>query len=287
MKRLNKPNIDSAEVYAACIAGISDAGLANKFHGAREQVLLYFRHCEVLAETHLLFSLPASTWGDNAQMVLAGVTKGEFVDLYKNYMANRSKPARKYYDKIIMTAPLGKCPLCGFGQASTLDHFLSKSRYPAFSVLCSNLIPSCTDCNKGKGSPVVTHESQILHPYFETSVVEQEPWLYAEVIESAPTTVRYFVFPPASWPEDLARRTANYLDQLDLARRFSIEAASEVAGLSTQLHELGADELRRDHLSEIARIERRERTNSWKAALYEALANSNWFLRGGYRNPQH
>jgi 5-methylcytosine-specific restriction endonuclease McrA len=132
------------------------------------------------------------------QQVLGGMTKSEFTDLYRVQMVGEGKPGRKYYDQLMMLAPLQKCPYCGFGQASTLDHFLSKARYPAFSVLSTNLVPACTDCNKGKGASAVTQEIQTLHPYFEQDVIETEPWLYAEVIECAPPAARYFVQPPSS-----------------------------------------------------------------------------------------
>lgn len=219
--------------------------------------------------------------------MLAGITKKEFVDLYKVQMVDEGKPGRTYYDRLMMLAPLGKCPFCGFGQVSTLDHFLSKARYPAFSVLCSNLVPACTDCNKGKGASVVTEDTQMLHPYFDGDIVETEPWLFAEVIESAPATVRFFVQPPDSWPRDLTQRISNYFSALNLARRFAVEAASELAGLADMLDELETLDLKQAHLSMVARVERKNRKNSWKAALYESLAESDWFQGGGFRNSSH
>lgn len=287
MKRLNHLAAHSAEVFDSCIAGIDDPALAGKFMAARAEVLACFEEYDQRAGAHQLFSFMASDWGNETQHVLAGMTKKEFVDLYSKQMVGEGKPGRQYYDRLMMLAPLGKCPFCGFGQVSTLDHFLSKARYPAFSALPTNLVPACTDCNKGKGSQVVTEDVQILHPYFEGAIVETEPWLFAEVIESAPATVHYFVQTPDTWPEDLTRRINNYFSDLDLARRFAIEAATELSGLAGLLAELETRDLIHAHLSTMARVERRNRKNSWKAALYEAVAESGWFLDGGYRTPGH
>lgn len=287
MRRINKPIVDPAEVYDACASGIDDPALAGRFTIARDEVIARFQEYGLRAGTHQLFSFMASVRGNDSQQVLAGMTKKEFVDLYSKQMVGKRKPGRKYYDRLMMLAPLGKCPFCGFGQASTLDHFLSKACYPEFSVLSTNLVPACTDCNKGKGASVVTYNSQMLHPYFEGEIVETEPWLFAEVIESAPATVRYFVQPPDFWSADLAQRVANYFRDLDLARRFAIEAAAMIAGLAYQLDELETRDLRQAHLSWVARAERGNRKNSWEAALYEALAESDWFQVGGYRNPGH
>jgi hypothetical protein len=284
MKRLNKLGIDSADAYDACINGIDDPALAERFKAARAEVIATFKEYDLLASRHELFSLKSSNWGQDTQQVLGGMTKKEFVDLYSTHMVDKM-PGRTYYDRLMMLAPLGKCPFCGFGQVSTLDHFLSKSRYPAVSVLCSNLIPSCTDCNKGKGAPVVTRDTQILHPYFEEGIIETEPWLFAEVIESAPATIRYFVQSPDSWPKQLTQRVTNSFHDLNLAQRFGVEAATELSELGELLDELGTKEIRQAHLSTVARVERKNRKNSWKAALYEALAKSAWFVGDGYRKP--
>lgn len=287
MRRLNKPIIDPAEIYDACVSGITDPTLLGRFTTVRAEVIDNFQKYSLLASTHQLFSFITSSRGKGEQQVLAGMTKEEFVDLYSKQMVGEGKPGRKYYDRLMMLAPLGKCPLCGFGQVSTLDHFLSKARYPAFSILCANLVPACADCNKGKGASVVTQDTQMLHPYFEEAIVETEPWLFAEVIELVPATVRYFIQPPNFWPEGLSQRIANYFSNLNLARRFGVEAAAELAGLVDMLKELKTRDLVHAHLSLMARVERENRKNSWKAALYEALAESDWFQEGGYRNPGH
>lgn len=284
MKRISRPTADPAAIFDACTSGVSDAALAARLTSARQELLLRFAEYEHRATAHNLFSFAACSWGNEAQVVLAAVSKKDLMDLYSNQMVAGGKLGRKQYDSLIMRAPLGKCPFCGFGQASTLDHFLPKARYPAFSVLSFNLVPSCTDCNTGKGSTVLTPQNQILHPYFEDAVVETVPWLFSEVIESTPATVRYFVQPPPEWPENLTRRVINHFNDLELARRFGIEAASELAGLSGLLEALGTSEARRTHLSTVSRVERKSRTNSWRAALYDALADSVWYQDFGFQN---
>lgn len=282
MKRLGKLQVDYIEVYDACVRGIiNDPALAERFETARTDVIACFGEYDRLASAHQLFSFNASRHGDKAQHVLSGVSKGDFVKLYSDYMVGKESPGRIYYDRLMMLAPLGKCPLCGFGQVETLDHFISKARYPAFSVLCSNLLPACSSCNKEKGGSVLTEETQTLHPYFEDAIIESEPWLFAEVLETTPPTARYFVQPPSNWSPDLKRRIFNYFSDLKLARRFAVEAASEIVGLKALLDELESSEVRREHLQRVARVERRDRKNSWKAALYEALASSRWFQGDG------
>lgn len=284
MRRLGKPSLDHAEVLDACISEVHDAALAARFNSARPHLLAKFKDYEKCANAHTLFSFDACAWGNGAQTVLADMTKTELIDLYSDRMVSGGKLGRKHYDGLLMLAPLGKCPFCGFGQVSTLDHFLSKSRYPAFSVLSCNLVPSCADCNKGKSADVLTEASQILHPYFEDAVVETVPWLFSKLIESQPAAVLYFAQPPTDWPKDLISRVSNHFYDLKLAKRFGVEAASELAGLTGILNELKTSDARELHLLAVARAERRRLTNSWRAALYETLANSAWYKNDGFRN---
>lgn len=286
MRRLNKPNFDPAELLDACASAVNDAALAARFNAARPLMLAKFEDYENCASAHTLFSFDACAWGNGAQMILAGMTKLELMDLYSDHLVSNDKPGRRYYDHLMMLAPLGRCPFCGFGQVSTLDHFLAKARYPAFSVLSFNLVPSCSDCNKGKGAGVLTAATQMLHPYFEDALVETVPWLFSSLIESTPAAVIYFVKPPGDWSNDLITRVANHFQNFELARRFGVEAASELAGLVDILDELKTSVAREVHLLTIARVERKKRTNSWRAALYEALAKSDWYKNKGFRNTE-
>jgi hypothetical protein len=96
--------------------------------------------------------------------------------------------------------------------------------------------------------------------------------------------VQYFVSPPKDWPDTLKLRINNHFVDFDLSRRFSIEAASEIAGLSYHLEELKTLNARQLHLSTKALTERKIHVNSWQSALYDALANSYWYQECGFKN---
>lgn len=277
------PDFDPGVVYTSCVSGVPIADLAARFNAATVDFLALANLYENRARINELYLFPSSPWGNGAAVVLGELTKDELTALYTNYMARRDQPGRSYYDQIMSLAPLGKCPLCGFGQVSTLDHFLSKARYPTFSVLPVNLIPACSDCNKGKGSGVIDAQNQIPHPYFEEPRIETDTWLYATVIETSPATASFSVIPPDYWPQDLARRVVNYTHDINLTARFAIEAASELTSLSDILSQLGTSQQIHEYLVLITQVERSNRRNSWKAALYEALSESTWYREGDYR----
>lgn len=67
------------------------------------------------------------------------------------------KPARiRRY--LMSLANTGKCPICGIGQASTLDHYLAKTIYPTYAVTPYNLVPVCKDCNFAKSDSIMREE---------------------------------------------------------------------------------------------------------------------------------
>lgn len=283
MKRLAKPALDAGEVHAICVGGVTDQAVAARHQMASAEILRLSQLYDNRATVNQLHLFQAAEWGQNNQLVVGAVTKGDMTDLYTSQMVKRKMPARSYYDRLMLCAPLGKCPYCGFGQVSTLDHFLSKARYPSFSVLPFNLVPSCSDCNLGKGSGVIDANNQIPHPYYEVELIESEEWLFATVVETTPASVRYFARPPQTWPRDLAVRVENYFSELDLATRFAVEAASEMLSISDYLAQLPTYEMIGTHLQQMARVERQRSKNAWRAALYAALADSNWYLEDGWR----
>lgn len=285
MKRIKKPALKAIEVFDSCVAGVTSHDLVEKFSSSRITIEAQFERYDANAENHNLGAFPACAWGNDQQTIIGSLTKGELVNLYTSQMAEKTSLGRRFYDQLLLLAPLGICPFCGFGHASTLDHFLSKARYPAFSVLTTNLIPACKDCNTGKGSSISGPNGSIIHPYFEDDIIYKEAWLFAEVVETTPPTLRYFVNPPANWAVEIRNRIRNHFRSLNLAHRFSIQAASEIIEVGDLLRALESSDDRRAHLLTITKIERSARPNSWKAPMYEALSSSDWYLADGYQNP--
>lgn len=280
MRRLPPPTINSSEVYLACVNGTYNTTDAKAYIDASNSFETNATLYQNRAITHSLFKFTASKRGDDTQIAFGKFTKGNLTALYEKGLL-KSPQGRNFYDKLRASIPSGKCPYCHFGHVETLDHFLPKAIYPAFSVTPENLIPACMRCNKGKGSGVVTHENEISHPYFEDPRIENETWLHAKIIQTNPTTSEFNAICPTDWPDDLAKRVSNYFRDFDLAKRYSIEAASELVSASAYLADLTSPTLRIEHLKRVAKQEQQLSPNGWKTALYRALADSEW-----YANPK-
>ena len=56
------------------------------------------------------------------------------------------------------------CPLCGFGEPVTLDHFMPKSKYKELATCRLNLVPICWKCNHEKTDD---DYQKFIHSYYQ------------------------------------------------------------------------------------------------------------------------
>ncbi|SFO86702.1 HNH endonuclease [Hydrogenimonas thermophila] len=205
------------------------------------------------------------------------ISTDDLKNLYTKMVDN--KEPRKIYNKLISLAPLDRCPYCGIGQVSTLDHYLPKSKFPTFSVLPYNLVPSCKDCNTGKGQSFTTvKEEQTLHPYYDDFTKEQ--WLFAEVQKTSPVSVKFFVKAPNKWDDTDKKRLESHFKNYNLAKRFAIEASNELATIREEFKLfLMSEQDRKSELNKRFMTYNKRYINSWQTALYQALVNSDWYCK--------
>ncbi|MBK3534091.1 hypothetical protein ACWCQF_17955 [Streptomyces rubiginosohelvolus] len=202
--------------------------------------------------------------------------------VYKNGMIEGR--GRRIYDEL-MRAPLHeRCPLCGHGTVTTLDHFLPKKLFPALCVDPLNLVPACAECNKTKGERVPSSaETTLLHPYLDR--IDNDRWLEAKIVESSPFWLEFFVNPPNSWEQVLAERTKHHFDRFHLAERFAIQANRTLAGIRRQLTALlraGGGDSVHAYLADEAETRLADRLNGWEGVTYRALAEDDAFCAGGW-----
>ena len=287
MRALTIPTYDPKIVYQECINSIQkDCDLRARLNEVTDKIVDAAMDYEQKAKAQLLYSIPQNNC-KNDEIALGEVTKKELKDVYSLHMVERAKPARAIYDSLLSQSHLGKCPFCGFGQASTLDHYLPKAKYPQFSVLPFNLVPSCKDCNTGKSTAIATTaEGQSLHPYFDHQNFIDDQWLYAKVRETKPATIYFFVKAPEQWDDISKERVKAHFNAFKLNSRYSVEAGNELVSLRDVLVnycQLFGSEWVRKHLEIEANSSASQHSNSWKTAMLQALVASDWYCDGGFQ----
>ncbi len=278
MWRVDKPTISAEDAFETCISRIRDAGLKQRMKDITDAVVASAEAYDTAAEQAQLHTTAVHAG------VNGSVTTKEMTRLYDGRMAAAKSPGRGIYDALIASAEHGRCPFCGHRVVSTLDHVLPKAHYPALAVAPDNLVPSCADCNKTKhDQPLADEAEQYIHPYYDE--IEGELWLRAEVLETAPASLRFFVEPFEGWPDILGQRVENHFTRLGLSRLYSSQAAQELVSIRYQVsalhNRLGAEGVRR-FLIESHASRANARTNSWQTAFYAALSESDWYCDGGF-----
>lgn len=280
MRQVQMYGVGFSDVYKSCVRGVSAALKTAEFTAALGGLEGESRNYEMLAKTSDLYKIVAVK-SSLTDVVRGALTRKDLKELYEVNMVGAKKDARIHYDHILLSPKYKKCPYCGLGQATTLDHYLPKSRFPQFSVSVCNLVPSCRDCQSKKGRDYALHKfTQTLHPYFDNPSFFSESWVRAEIVRGAATTIKFYVDPPAGWDPAMKGRVHAHFSAHELEARFGIEAACELAAVKESLAELRVNGQHADIkfiLRNRATGYTKECANSWQSALYTALAADNWY----------
>lgn len=279
MKRLNRPAFAAVQAVDACAAGITDVERATALRQALPVIEAAEQEYHTLGSVGEFYRVPETS--DVTPLIdadLMGV-------IYKRHFVRSGSPSRPLYEQIRMAPEHGICPLCGQRPVATVDHYLPQTRHPKLTLTPINLVPACSDCNKNKLAKTPRSvQEQSLHPYFDD--LGSERWLVAEVRPSVPPTIAFGVRPPAAWSSVLTARVNHHFSMMGLAVLYVAQAASELADISYSLTDVGdsaGSDGVRAHLSREWRSRMARDANSWRTALYEALAVSDWFCTEGYR----
>ncbi|WP_279215129.1 HNH endonuclease [Delftia acidovorans] len=278
MKRLPLPAFEVKDAVEQCAAGITIAERSQALLAALPNFQAAEATYKALAPAGQLFQIPTS---DQVTPLLSGDLMGT---IYKSHFARVGAPSRALYEAIRLAPPYGLCPMCGQRIVASVDHYLPQSLHPIFNLTPANLVPACSDCNKGKLAKFAqSAEEQTLHPYFDD--LGNERWLVVDVLETEPPSIAFRVKPSAEWSPVLAARVQHHFEVMGLAELYAAQAASELADISFNLGELsktGGPTSVRTHLyGEFASRYARD-PNSWKTALYEGLCVSDWFCKQGH-----
>lgn len=278
MRKLAKPIDDVGEVFLACISGFRNHNLKSRLASVKIDIVSAAVDFELAASSNTLHTLIP-------QNDINGiVTKQEMLDVYTNGMVSNSL-GRKIYDKLLASPVHSRCPLCGQGTVRQLDHHLPKAFYPALAVVPANLIPSCYDCNKAKlDAKPISAECETIHPYFDD--IESDLWLHARVIEESPTGIQFFVKAPENWNDVKSKRVKHHFKTFKLSSLYTSLAASELSGIQyslTNLFSKAGDQGVKAYLRDQALSREKAYLNSWQAAMYKALADSDWYCSGGFK----
>lgn len=214
--------------------------------------------------------------------------------LYDNRLGKSGETgAGKIRGRLLASGPDQRCCYCQQSVATTLDHFVPKTKIPALAIDPWNLVPCCQDCNHKMGYLYGTSaEEEMLHPYFWPQ--EMGRWLYANVKVTTNVDASFYAYPDPGLSSTLRKRMVAEFEQLELAVKFKILAARQLkvlrgrySNMAGTLSKMGVPtscmpELVREDLLESAEERKQVDENDLYLALYEGLAASSPYCGGGY-----
>jgi 5-methylcytosine-specific restriction endonuclease McrA len=289
MKKLALPSISLNDMLIKCAEGMEQINVRTNFISVFPIFEENEQQYKALSLAGSLYTYPKVTPLKNETQVVGHLTKRKLINLYENNLLDKDKPARDYYDALLLSSG-ERCPFCGdIGRTKNLDHFLPKAHFPEFSIMPLNLVPSCRDCNMGeKGQAYsTTEEEQSIHPYADKDIFYQEQWVFADYINEDDGALRYYVRCPDTWDQQNKDRAANHFNALDLASRYGLEAGKHLSEVIDQKNAfvnviLGFDpqattQAIKDafvNANLLPVINSAQFDNHWKKVMYKCLANS-------------
>jgi 5-methylcytosine-specific restriction endonuclease McrA len=293
MKKLASPSITFNDMLHKCAEGMEQTNVRNNFISVFPAFFAIEEKYQELSATGNLYTYPKVDPLTSTTEVVGHLTKTKLINLYENNLLNKDKPARNYYDEILVSSG-ERCPFCGdIGHTKNLDHFLPKAHFPEFSVMPFNLIPSCRDCNMGeKGQAYATvEEDQVIHPYFDKDIFYHEQWVFAEYIDEDEGALQFYVQCPDAWRQEEKNRAENHFNSLDLANRYSLEAGKHLSEVIDQKSgftqsilrlapQITTQVIKAEFINSnlIPIIQSTQFPNHWKKVMYQCLANSPAFF---------
>lgn len=283
MMKIKIPDIDQGKMLDACIDGIRDTDRKNRLIACKNDILDFSKHYAETAECGTLSNenIPETNH-------IGKLGKEDMIFLYNERLV-RSKKGREFYNKIKSNAPQGICPLCEHYEVDTLDHYLPKAIFFQYAVTKENLVPACIKCNKNKTSETPeTRNQETIHPYYDD--FDDEVWLKADICIDAgePFGFSFYVDSPESWDDEKCQRAENHLYVFKLKKLFRVLAAREVCKELKSLVKLYGRvhdyDFVRNTVKDDCEVERDENKNSWKAAMYQCLYDSDWMWNEFFPN---
>ena len=273
------PDINQEELLNDCINGIQVKDDETRYRkirieNSKQSLLEYARHYKTIAEIGEL-----STEEQNSE-INGGATKRDMVFLYDERLV-KSVKGKPYYDKIKAAAPYGRCPICGYYEADTLDHYLPKAIFYRYAVTVENLVPECSICNKKKTTGIASRrDEETIHPYFDD--FDDEVWMYSQINREAgsPFGFDFEVRKPDSWDNVKYLRAKNHLEVYKLNDLYRTLSAAEINTVLSKIKKLykrvNDIEFLRDTIKDDCDSEREQRKNSWQAAMYQCIYEDAW-----------
>jgi 5-methylcytosine-specific restriction endonuclease McrA len=175
------------------------------------------------------------------------------------------------------------CPYCLISNHSTFDHYIPIEEHPVFGVLAKNLVPCCDGCNKRK-LEYWTDNNQRAIIHFYNDAIPNTNFLHCDLTFKGTIPVLSYRLDFTGVKPKVRTRITKHFTRLDLLNRYNEAAPSVISNINTDVQSLGVMKPTRPAIGRFLTAKATELrashgTNYWGALAYNALGNSQPYLR--------
>lgn len=276
MRKIDKPTYNTKKIVNECSESFRDKTKRENYQKSAIFIATESDSYDKLAIKQSLYKIKPHN------KVNSILTASDMEKLYSDKFAKHASVRPKYYDKI-MVSSAGRCPICGVGVVSNLDHYLAKSIYPTYAVTPTNLIPICRDCNYNKSDTKIDSiTSAPFHPYYDS--IDNIEWLVAKLqVANGQIVAQYSVNEEIElYNADLYNRLCNHFDVYKLNKVYGVQSSAEIADNYRQWKDnyntWGKKYFLRFLEQQLNSCEIYQK-NTWKTALLRAFLNNITLLK--------
>lgn len=191
--------------------------------------------------------------------------------------------------QLLLRVASARCPFCGIGESSTLDHYLPKELNPQFAIFPKNLVPCCSPCNTRKRDKVLDKNTNVrcfIHPYYDQIPINLFMKVRIRLMPNA-LVLHYQLTKPENMSDATFSHLSLHFKHLNLANRYQLMALTNLRDMhGTFKRRYGvnkdAGRVSAELIEKAEDLESLYGCNDWLVILYRALASNTEFCDGGF-----
>ena len=187
----------------------------------------------------------------------------------KNQYKNTYDGEKLFYIREELTRDVYKCPYCGFGEPTTLDHYQPESIYGELATCRLNLVPICWKCNKEKNDK---NYQMFIHSYYQK--FNKEVIFFKCKVEAKKEGVMVFDYyiDGSNIDGELKKVLESQILSIKLNERLCKQSVSYICDNFDIGFNNNAD-LKFFISDKLLKVRRKKGNNDWQAALLDGLFN--------------
>jgi hypothetical protein len=188
--------------------------------------------------------------------------------------------------RAILMEATDRCPVCGIGAVTDLDHHLPRASFFPFAVYIRNLVPYCGTCNNAKRSIGRNPGETFAHPYF-ANFPNGRFFAARCVLSGGALTTTFSVTQIPGMSDELHAQLCFQYKRLRLNARYDAEINVFLGSHAVSLADAYGADRNPSRVADWARrsaahLERSFGLNDWRPAVLHGIAACPDFCAGGF-----